>query len=375
MDGPLATNAAPPGPAIANGSIAPPVVGEGLPQCAWRVATLREGTYFCRHALVHAQDHLVNSLICRACGPRTLPCPVPRDVPAQPLAITSRPAPIQSPLHYISTEQLVADVREFIGRLPADLSGVAGIPRSGLLPATQIALTLHLPLFELCRTKGLRSIGTGLRMQDALIPAGPLLVVDDSVYGGLALSTARSLLRQFHPEVQAIFAAIYPRPETLAQLDLYARPAPSPHLFEWNLFNCSQTRLFAMDFDGILCQDWPGGDEEGEDYLRFLQRAAPRWLPRRAPVPLIVTARLEKHRAATEAWLLRQGVRWVRLVMGPWESTQQRRELYRAGQHKGEAYAESACTLFIESDERQAQLIFEQARKPVLCPAAGRVFQ
>jgi uncharacterized HAD superfamily protein len=161
-------------------------------------------------------------------------------------------------------------------------------------------------------------------------------------------------------------------------VDLYGQLTPAPHLFEWNLFNCRQAERMAFDIDGVLCQDWSGGEEDSEEqqekYQEFIDSAPPRWLPRSAVVQLIVTARLEKHRAATEAWLRRHGVRCAQLVMGPWSTAAQRRRHYDAARFKGSAYARSSCTLMVESDQRQAEAIWQFARKPVLCPTTGRVF-
>jgi len=270
---------------------------------------------------------------------------------------------------------LIDDTRQLAGRLPSDLSGVAGIPRSGMLPATYLATLLHLPLFELCREHGLRPLGHGLRLANAEQRVGPLLVIDDSVHGGQAMALARNALRRGQSQPFCLFAALYPRPEAVGSVDLYARPVAAPHLFEWNLFNCNQTATFACDLDGILCQDWQGDEERGEDYQQFLDHAPPQWLPRRSLIPLMVSARLERHRQATENWLRRHGVRVRELVMGPWTSVAERRAQFDAGQFKGQAYARSACRLFIESDVRQARAIFAATGKPVLCPAAQQVFQ
>ena len=266
-------------------------------------------------------------------------------------------------------------MRDLVGRLPCDLAAVAGIPRSGMLPATQIATILHLPLYALCRQRGLVEVGQGLRLEQKDLHDGPLLVVDDSVFGGVALRGARDALRKHHPGIRPLFVALYPRSEAVGVVDFYVRPVDEPHLFEWNLYNCNQTQRFAFDFDGILCHDWPGGDEEGETYQEFLRSARPRWLPRRRAVPLIVTARLERHRATTVDWLRRHQVRFDQLVMGPWLTAAERRRFYDAGRHKGQAYVDSPCTLFIESDERQAEAIFRHANRPVLCPTTGRIFQ
>jgi hypothetical protein len=347
---------------------------EGLPVCSWREPTMRPGTYYCRHSSVHVAHDLVDHAICQFCKQFERPVLLPRALPPDPLK--SREPPTEPlPLEYVSLERLATDVRFLVGQLPADVSAVAGIPRSGMLPAAQIALVLHLPLLELCPRRGLREIGHGTRLDGPDLRAGPLLIIDDSVCSGQALAVARQQLEIAYPEIELIFAAVYPTPQAIPALDFYVRALPMPHLFEWNLFNCLQAKSCALDFDGILCVDWPGGNEDGEEYQEFLETARPRWLPRFAPVPLIATARLEKHRPATQRWLTRYGVSCERLVMARWDSTEARGRNYHAGEHKGTAYAKSACALFIESDESQAELIFQVAKKPVLCPAAERVFQ
>jgi len=236
-------------------------------------------------------------------------------------------------------------------------------------------MRLPLPLYELCRTKGLCEVGSGLRLGGANLAKGPLLVIDDSVYNGHAMRWARESLARTAPDVEAIFAALYPRPEVSHCVDLYAQLAPHPHLFEWNLFNCNQTRHFAFDFDGVLCEDWPGGNEEGEEYRSFIEKAKPRWLPRRLPVKMIVTARLERHRTETKKWLSRHGIAVEKLIMGPWKTASERKRSYDVREFKGKTYADSSCWLFIESDDQQAREIFDVAKKPVLCPTTGTVYQ
>jgi uncharacterized HAD superfamily protein len=278
-------------------------------------------------------------------------------------------------LEYISTEQLIADVRLLATQLPAQVSGVAGIPRSGMLAASWLSLWLHVPLYELSRPHGLRPLDCGLRLGESAALRGPLVVVDDSVCSGWAMTQAKTLLKLTEPKREVMFVAVYPRPETVSAVDLFARAVPAPHLFEWNLFNCNLTDNFAFDFDGVLCDDWRGNEEDEHAYCEFLAHVKPRWLPRRRSVKLIVTARLERHREATFAWLTRHHVRVEQLVMGPWSTTAQRAREYSAGRHKGEWYARSACWLFIESDDGQAREIFESTGKPVLCPANARIYQ
>src|SRR6188768_401638 len=134
-----------------------------LPACRWREPTRSPGVYYCRHAAVHTKNDLVDATICRTCEQSQRYPLLPRPFLADPLK--PRQSYEASPLwQYISLERLACDVRQLVSQLPSDLSGVAGIPRSGMLPASQIALLLHLPLWELCPRRGLRPIGHGQRL-------------------------------------------------------------------------------------------------------------------------------------------------------------------------------------------------------------------
>lgn len=348
-----------------------PLPQTDLPRCDYRIEMPDSDRYYCRHSQVHAADHLVTASVCRSCTQHAEPCFMPRPRQWQPIASV----PDSSSPAFISTQQLVADTLTLVGRLPSDLSAIAGIPRSGMLPASILATLLHLPLFSLCRQRGLIPIGHGKRLHEAQHSAGPLLVIDDSVNSGKAMWQARQTLLSAALQVAPLFAAVYCRPESIGCLDYYARLAPLPHLFEWNLCNCLQAKGIAFDFDGVLCDDFSGHEEHEEEYLAFLETARPRWLPRRHPVPLIVTARLEKYRPQTEAWLRRHRIEVRQLVMGPWRDLHERRRAFRAGPYKGAAYLATQCSLFIESDERQAAEIFEHTGRPVLCAASGRLFQ
>jgi uncharacterized HAD superfamily protein len=89
---------------------------------------------------------------------------------------------------------------------------------------------------------------------------------------------------------------------------------------------------------------------------------------------LIVTARLEKWRDLTEQWLARNRVRVRELVMGPWKDLEHRSRPGQVAQFKAQEYAQRTASLFVESDPGQAETITGISGKPVICPAAGKVF-
>ena len=92
------------------------------------------------------------------------------------------------------------------------------------------------------------------------------------------------------------------------------------------------------------------------------------------PLPAIITARLEKYRAETEAWLADYGIRYKELVMGPW-LTKAERERSDVAAWKAKEFDRTGLELFVESDPAQAKAIHRQTGKNVLCPALGKVLE
>lgn len=337
--------------------------------CDYRVELKRPGTFYCRHPQVFSALNLVSAQVCHGCSQRLKPCS-PRSVP-------SHLDDIDGEWKFYRTSDLVTQAHHLASQLPSEVDAIVGIARSGLLPATAIATQLHLPLYSISNQRGVRDLGTGGRGTGISTAEHPhtIAIVDDSVFGGIAMEAAVKLAKERLPFSEIIRAAIYVRPEGARAVDLIGRLAPAPHFFEWNLFNCLQAQYAALDFDGVLCQEWEGDEEQDPvRYQNHVESARPLHLPRRGIVPLVVSARLEQHRSACERWLARWQVSVKRLVLGSWNTAAERRAQYSAGEFKGQAYKRSKCTLFVESCERQSREIFEVARKPVLALSTGKVF-
>lgn len=288
------------------------------------------------------------------------------------------------PISLQQTSDLEQATRSIFRQLPPTISGVAGVPRSGMYSAALLSMWLHVPLYEVSPQHSLQAIGFGSRGRRIKVePDSPILVVDDSVYRGGTMQQIRNVMG----DRPAIYAAAFVRPESRASVDIVGQLLPSPHLFTWNLFNngilagnAANPALhggMALDFDGVICEDCPrDGDDtpEGtERYRQWIINAQPKWLPRITSVPLIVTFRQERFRRETEAWMHKWGVTCDRLVMDQSETFASRR--FDVAKHKGDTFRESDCCLFIESNEMQARIIQKVAQKPVIVPDSGRVYQ
>jgi hypothetical protein len=172
------------------------------------------------------------------------------------------------------------------------------------------------------------------------------------------MAAARDRLAESRPGLAVHRLAAYCRPGSEAAVDLAFAPAPADPVFEWSLFRSPITGRAMFDLDGILCGDCPAeDDDDGERYRRFLETAAPQAVPK-GPVHSIVTARLEKYRPETEAWLARHGIAWGRLVMLELASDAERRRTRPQGRFKAAAYAaDRGAVLFVESETWQAREI------------------
>jgi hypothetical protein len=286
--------------------------------------------------------------------------------------------------NFVTLADLTQATIELAAKLPP-IRGVAGVPVSGLLCSALISTLLHVPHYEASEALGLRQTAHGGRGKTRSVDQSlPLLVVDDTVSSGHAITKVRERLKD---EPNVIYSAALANPPAMSAVDLYGRECPEPHLLEWNLANTGYLRLLGypshnggagvmLDFDGVLCPDPTHYDEETESgreaYLRWISEAPlGTFVPRMIAVPDIVSYRCEYTREASEAWLHKHGIKYERLHLWGDASLpaveQARSRTWEARDWKGKIYRESKCGLFVESCERQSRDIAGVAKKPVLC--------
>jgi len=288
------------------------------------------------------------------------------------------------PVRFVRSSQFQFDILNLIAQIPHDVTAIAGVARSGLSAATMLSMYLHLPMVTIRQTMGdVVQTGNGWRLggsKHVNPKTEKILVVDDTVMTGNSLKAIKSLIdREFG---NAVYAAVYVNPKATRKPDIWSVDLPWPHILEWNVFNSILSPASAMDFDGILCHDCPpGSDDDGPKYLDFICNAKPLYTPRRCPIPLIVTARIERYRAETEDWLRRHGIAWHRLVMHPAATLAERRRDNIAA-FKARYYAEWAAKhratpgphLFFESEDQQARQIAIRTGLLSICPHTAGVY-
>lgn len=275
------------------------------------------------------------------------------------LAKESAGAAANGRLEYVSLRRLADDVQQVLAQLPPDVSGIVGVPRSGMIAASQLACLLHLPLYAFHKQAGLIDCGRGHRLKDRSLP-GRLAVIDDTICTGHSTREAKRNWAKKGLPSDAMWVGLYVTPGQVGECDIVGRVLPTPHLLEWNMYNSITRRLLGLDMDGVLCRDPP-------------RQHAPRWLTRFGKAPLIATARPESERAQTEAWLEHWGVRYHRLAM--WPGPESGRTVNAVAAWKAEEYVKSGAKFFVESEPAIAAAIHAACGKVVICPTNETVYQ
>jgi orotate phosphoribosyltransferase len=266
--------------------------------------------------------------------------------------------------HYISYQQLVQDCHAFARSLPP-VRAVAGVPRSGLIPASLIALELNVPMIavETLIEHEHPEIPLPRRGFQNRVEDGMILVVDDTCASGRQADKLRELVKS-----PVKLAAIYVEDRPKICVDYYHAKLPGfAQFYEWTMFHDDNNRLILVDMDGVLCEDWSGENEDAyaERYLEFLANVKPRRIPTQ-PLRGIVTNRLQRHRPQTEAWLAKHGIEYGSLTMSPNATFAERDRANDAAARKAQAYLnDPESVLFIESDDLQALQIARRTGRPV----------
>ena len=276
---------------------------------------------------------------------------------------------------YISWQQFNNDIVDFSDSLKGKgYDAVIGVPRSGLMVATQMSIRMGVPLYSVGEY-GPIYLGGGLRVRKRQTSENPssALLVEDSIASGSSMRESVEWMGDAMQEWNVKKAAVYATEAQRKNVHEVYRTLELPHWFEWHLV-WSQVlmsgRKIGVDFDGILCPDFTSEeDDDGWRYIQAMQNTKC-LVPQKTHIYAIITARLEKYRPWTEQWLKKHGITFENLIMGGWE-TKTERERSCIGSYKAGCAEKLGCELFIESCPRQAVVIKDKASCVVLCPELG----
>lgn len=271
-------------------------------------------------------------------------------------------------MKFVTYDQFFHDCRKLAKILPRDIRGVIGIPRSGMLAATLVAMERHVPLGEFSEfLKTGRFFPSGNRL-NGTANFGPIAIIDDSCWSGNSLLPAQGI-------PGSIVAVVYGNPDLVdLPYNYCVRDITGPRRFEWNYLNRQDLSEAIVDIDGVLCDDPPALlEDDYPNYLHWMTHVEPKQ-PIGHKIGTLVTMRLEKSRPQTEAWLYANDIRYDRLLMHTAKTPQERRG-QRYGVIKGQWAQEVGATWGIESEPSQAVDIAKTAGVPVICTGDKRVYE
>jgi uncharacterized HAD superfamily protein len=283
-------------------------------------------------------------------------------------------------MNYKSIADLNNDIIHGIQKLPRDVDLVIGLPRSGMLAASILAIHAHLPLIDIDsfihgrpawfgETKMANRVSPLSDARDAKCP----LLFDDSVYSGRSIKNALMRINEVHNNRNILTGTVYVNPDKKNQIDFYIEIMGFPRVFEWNLMHHTIITEACVDIDGVLCRDPENYEnDDGPLYLNFI-RDVPALRRPSLEIGWLVTCRLERYRAETEEWLRKNEIKYNKLIMLDLKTVEERRKLGVHASFKAEVYKKTNAKLFVESSLDQAIDIARISGKGVICYENGQM--
>lgn len=280
-------------------------------------------------------------------------------------------------LNFKNFQEMTNTIRKNLHILDSDFDLIVGVPRSGIIPAYLIALFLNKQVCSLNEfinnlvpLKGERPI---LEIENK---KRKILIVDDSIQSGKALNKTKELIEKANlPDCEFKFCCVYATETSKDLIDYHFETVEQPRLFQWNYLNSYYSKFTCFDMDGVLCVDpTDEQNDDGEKYIDFIKNAKPLYIPT-YKINAIVTSRLEKYRKETEEWLKKHNVQYEHLYMLDLPTATERQQLGCHAEFKAKIYGKKEnCSIFVESNRKQAMKIAEITGKKCICVETDECF-
>ena len=277
-------------------------------------------------------------------------------------------------MNFVTVAELNKDIVRNLHHIPRDIDLIVGIPRSGMLVATLIALYLNKPLADLDSfiAGKFQSVGRTKNTDKCVTKyeeIRKLLVVEDSCNSGNSVREACKKMEACNQKIEYLILAAYISHSTKSLVDVYFRVFPDQRFFAFNFIHYKRFMEEACVYiDGVLCIDpSPSENDDGEKYREFIRNAKPKYIPT-TEIGWLVTSRLEKYREDTEYWLRKNNIKYGKLYMMNLNSAEERRKLGNHAKFKAEIFGKlHNARWFLESEPMQAEEIRKLTGKEVFC--------
>lgn len=282
---------------------------------------------------------------------------------------------------YITYNDMIKDIKENMWKIPKDIDGVIAIPRSGILPASIIALYFNVPLttvniFKESKTpkESFLNFGGGGRFSKMISEKREFkkfLVVDDTYYYGNSIKRNKEILSDF--DYDFYYCALYLEGnynENVIFLkdvrEIRKLSKIGINLYEWNIFSHQVVHKFLFDIDGVIFYE-PPADTNKEAYEKYIKNPI---LKHKVidignlPIDFL-TYRLVKYQKETYDSLVNNDIKVGKLHMFNAQTIEERNKI-PSYQFKAYFYkSHDEYLLYVESDDYQAKMIHNISGKPV----------
>lgn len=223
---------------------------------------------------------------------------------------------LQREIQYRSITDMGERITASLDALPSDLDMVVGVPRSGMIAATLIALYRNLPMTDLEGLFEGRMIKSGRRTIEQINMEGSrckVLVVDDSVGAGTQMRAAKERLKPLEDKFEFVFAAVFVSETGSSLVDIAMEICPQPRCFQWNVMNHYLMQRACVDVLSLL----PGDVSKQATISRELPQIwqqTPLFKPKYKLASLVVPA-YSTEREMVEKWMQQHGLSCKELVL------------------------------------------------------------
>ena len=280
-------------------------------------------------------------------------------------------------INWVTNAQLCDIVRENLWKVPRDVDGIICVPRGGLFVGSIIAEFLHKPLYTPNSFLEGHTLGNGIALSNIQTKFNKYLVVDDSTSSGNSFKNIRQL---FHNRAeQFIYVAAVGVKQDMPYCDVILDCVDEFRLFELNFFRTPWVCKCIFDIDGVLCRDpQPGIDLDEAKYIKHLTEVEPLYIPQ-FPILALCSHRLLKYAPQTQQWLEKYSIEYSMLYMLNFQSIEEKLSKLNSPEFiymKTIVYNQYPdAILFVESNWEEANKIFQNTHRPVLCTDKNMIIQ
>lgn len=264
-------------------------------------------------------------------------------------------------INFVTIEELVSWTKEWIKSFPESYDIILGIPRSGLLVASVIALKLAKPL----STPDLfldHRFWKSNKITDRS-NYKKVLLIDDSINSGKTMKQYIEMLKSKEKSICVTTGALIILEDRRDLIDLYYAAIPRPRIFEWNILHQKISSTLACSLEGIICEQCPSDVVHDESrYIHWISNAKPYLVPH-YEIDAIISDRLEKYRSYTEKWLSKHNVLYKELLL--WDTPAHPTERSDVVKFYINKILIKLPDLFFAGKDSEAESIWEQTNIPV----------